>query len=307
MEKSSASSQATRRERFSNWANRNRKWVLAGPSMIFVGLLLSVPLLWTLFLSLTNSRRSVRNSFDIIGIDNYAQILSDTTRFWPAVMRTFAFTGGALFFQLVLGMIIALLLWKPFRGQGVVRTIVLLPLVATPVAVGMMWRLLFEPNIGFVNVFIGWFGIPPQPWLASPDTSLASLVFVDVWQWTPMVALILLAGLTSLPEEPLEAARVDGANAWQRFWLVIVPLMGPVIAVAILLRGIDALKTFDLLYATKGKGGGAFNDVETLNIYAYGLSFDFNQYGVASAVLIFFFLMILGLIWVLRMLGKVRN
>lgn len=307
MEKSSASSQATRRERFSNWANRNRKWVLAGPSMIFVGLLLSVPLLWTLFLSLTNSRRSVRNSFDIIGIDNYAQILSDTTRFWPAVMRTFAFTGGALFFQLVLGMIIALLLWKPFRGQGVVRTIVLLPLVATPVAVGMMWRLLFEPNIGFVNVFIGWFGIPPQPWLASPDTSLASLVFVDVWQWTPMVALILLAGLTSLPEEPLEAARVDGANAWQRFWLVIVPLMGPVITVAILLRGIDALKTFDLLYATKGKGGGAFNDVETLNIYAYGLSFDFNQYGVASAVLIFFFLMILGLIWVLRMLGKVRN
>lgn len=307
MEKSSASSQATRRERFSNWANRNRKWVLAGPSMIFVGLLLSVPLGWTLFLSLTNSRRSVRNSFDIIGFDNYAQILSDSTRFWPAVMRTFAFTGGALFFQLVLGMLIALLLWKPFRGQGVVRTIVLLPLVATPVAVGMMWRLLFEPNIGFVNVFIGWFGIPPQPWLASPDTSLATLVFVDVWQWTPMVALILLAGLTSLPEEPLEAARVDGANAWQRFWLVIVPLMGPVIAVAILLRGIDALKTFDLLYATKGKGGGAFNDVETLNIYAYGLSFDFNQYGVASAVLIFFFLMILGLIWVLRMLGKVRN
>jgi multiple sugar transport system permease protein len=275
--------------------------------MIFVGLLLSVPLGWTLFLSLTNSRRSVRNSFDIIGFDNYAQILSDSTRFWPAVMRTFAFTGGALFFQLVLGMLIALLLWKPFRGQGVVRTIVLLPLVATPVAVGMMWRLLFEPNIGFVNVFIGWFGIPPQPWLASPDTSLATLVFVDVWQWTPMVALILLAGLTSLPEEPLEAARVDGANAWQRFWLVIVPLMGPVIAVAILLRGIDALKTFDLLYATKGKGGGAFNDVETLNIYAYGLSFDFNQYGVASAVLIFFFLMILGLIWVLRMLGKVRN
>ena len=307
MEKSSASSLATRRERFSNWANRNRKWVLAGPSMIFVGLLLSVPLLWSLFLSLTNSRRSVRNSFEIIGIDNYTQILSDTTRFWPAVMRTFAFTGGALFFQLVLGMIIALLLWKPFRGQGVVRTIVLLPLVATPVAVGMMWRLLFEPNIGFVNVFIGWFGIPPQTWLASPDTSLATLVFVDVWQWTPMVALILLAGLTSLPEEPLEAARVDGANAWQRFWLVIVPLMGPVIAVAILLRGIDALKTFDLLYATKGKGGGAFNDVETLNIYAYGLSFDFNQYGVASAVLIFFFLTILGLIWVLRMLGKVRN
>jgi multiple sugar transport system permease protein len=306
MKKISTANQASSRVRFSNWANKNRKWVLAGPSMIFVGLLLTVPLGWTLFLSFTDARRSVRRPFDLNGIDNYISIFTDTDRFWPAVMRTFAFTGGALFFQLVLGMIVALLLWKPFRGQGVVRTVVLLPLVATPVAVGMMWRLLFEPNIGFVNEFISWFGIPPQPWLANPDTSLATLTFVDVWQWTPMVALILLAGLTSLPEEPLEAARVDGANAWQRFWLIIVPLMWPVIGVAILLRGIDALKTFDLLYATKGKGGGSFNDVETLNVYAYGLSFDYNEYGIASAVLIFFFLMILGVIWTLRMLSKVK-
>ena len=306
MKKISTATQASSRVRFSNWANKNRKWVLAGPSMIFVGLLLTVPLGWTLFLSFTDARRSVRRPFDFNGLDNYIEIFTDTERFWPAVMRTFAFTGGALFFQLVLGMIVALLLWKPFRGQGVVRTVVLLPLVATPVAVGMMWRLLFEPNIGFVNEFIGWFGIPPQPWLADPNTSLATLTFVDVWQWTPMVALILLAGLTSLPEEPLEAARVDGANAWQRFWLIIVPLMWPVIGVAILLRGIDALKTFDLLYATKGKGGGAFHDVETLNVYAYGLSFDYNEYGVASAVLIFFFLMILGVIWTLRMLSKVK-
>jgi multiple sugar transport system permease protein len=306
MKKISTANQASSRVRFSNWANKNRKWVLAGPSMIFVGLLLTVPLGWTLFLSFTDARRSVRRPFEFNGVDNYIEIFTDTERFWPAVMRTFAFTGGALFFQLVLGMIVALLLWKPFRGQGVIRTVVLLPLVATPVAVGMMWRLLFEPNIGFVNEFISWFGIPPQPWLANPDTSLATLTFVDVWQWTPMVALILLAGLTSLPEEPLEAARVDGANAWQRFWLIIVPLMWPVIGVAILLRGIDALKTFDLLYATKGKGGGSFNDVETLNVYAYGLSFDYNEYGVASAVLIFFFLMILGVIWTLRMLSKVK-
>jgi multiple sugar transport system permease protein len=298
--------QVSTRERFSRWANRHRKWVLAGPSMIFVGLLLVIPLAWTLFLSFTDARRSVRRPLDFNGVDNYTEILTDTERFWPAVGRTISFTGGALFFQLIFGMIIALLLWKPFRGQGVVRTIVLLPLVATPVAVGMMWRLLFEPNIGFVNEFIGWFGIPPQPWLTDPSTSLATLTFVDVWQWTPMVALILLAGLTSLPEEPLEAARVDGANAWQRFWLIIVPLMRPVILAAVLLRGIDALKTFDILYATKGKGGGSFNDVETLNIYAYGLSFDYNEYGVASAVLILFFLIILGIIWVLQMQRKAK-
>jgi len=294
----------TRRERFSRWANRHRKWVLAGPPMLFVTLLLVVPLGWTLVLSLTDARRSVRRPFGFAGADNYVTALTDTERFWPAVGRTLGFTAGALTLELILGMIIALLLWKPFRLHGLVRTVVLLPLVATPVAVGMMWRLLLEPNIGFVNEFIGWFGIPPQPWLADPLTSLPTLTLVDVWQWTPMVALILLAGLTSLSDEPQEAALVDGANAWQRFWFVIVPLMRPTIVAAILLRGIDALKTFDILYSTKGKGGGAFHDVETLNIYAYGLSFDYNEYGLASAVLILFFLMIIGVILLLQMLRR---
>lgn len=304
MSKTTQSVSGTRRDRFSLWANKNRKWVLAGPSIIFVAALLLIPIIWTMYLSLTDARRTIRREFSFIGFENYLDVLSDTDRFWPSVVRTITFTGGALFFELILGMVIALLLWRPFRGQGIVRTIVLLPLVATPVAVGMMWRLLFEPNIGFVNVFIGWFGIPPQPWLSDPSSSLATLVFVDVWQWTPMVALILLAGLTGLPDEPIEAAKMDGANAWQRFWLIIVPSMWPVIIAAVILRGIDALKTFDILYATKGKGGGSSNDVETLNIYAYGLSFDYNEYGVASAVLILFFLMILGTIWVAQMRRK---
>lgn len=295
------------RERISRWANRHRKWILAGPSIAFTGLLLIIPLAWTLILSFTDARRSVRRGFGFAGFENYFGALTDTERFWPSVGRTLAFTTGALTFELVLGMLVALMLWKPFRGQGIVRTIVLLPLVATPVAVGMMWRLLFEPNIGFINELLSWFSIPPQPWLADPNTSLATLTFVDIWQWTPMVALILLAGLTSLPEEPHEAAVVDGANAWQRFWYVTVPLMRPVIIAAVLLRGIDALKTFDILYATKGKGGGSFNDVETLNVYAYGLSFDYNEYGLASAVLILFFLMILAVIWILQMQRKARS
>ncbi|MEJ6555873.1 sugar ABC transporter permease [Microbacterium esteraromaticum] len=295
------------RERFSRWADRHRKWVLAGPSMVFTLLMLAIPLGWTIYLGFTDSKRSVRRDFDFIGFENYATALTDTERFWPSVGRTAYFTAGALFFELILGMIIALLLWKPFRGQGVVRTIVLLPLVATPVAVGMMWRLLFEPNIGFINEMLSWVGIPAQPWLADPATSLSTLIFVDVWQWTPMVALILLAGLTGLPEETQEAARVDGANGWQRFWFVTVPLMRPVIVAAVLLRGIDALKTFDILYATKGKGGGSSHDVETLNVYAYGLSFDYNEYGLASAVLILFFLIILAVIWVLQMQRKGRE
>jgi multiple sugar transport system permease protein len=284
---------------WSRWANNHRKWLFAGPAMAFVAALIVFPVAWTVYLSLTDAEGSVRAESSFIGLANYLDVLTDTDRFWPAAARTAIFTGGVLFFELVLGMAVALLLWRPFRGEKWVRVAILLPLVATPVAVGMMWRLILDPNIGLANQVLGWVGIPPQPWLAGRGSALASTMFIDVWQWTPMVVLILLAGLTSLSDEPQEAARVDGATAWQRFRFITLPLLMPTVVVAVLLRGIDALKTFDILYATKGKGGGSFHEVETLNIYAYGLSFDYNEYGVSSAVLIIFFLVIIGLMWAL--------
>lgn len=287
----------TARKAFSAWANRHRKWLFAAPAMIFVVLLIAVPLAWTVWLSLTDTHGSVRAESDFVGISNYLQVFGDTDRFWPAVLRTFTFTGGAIAAEMVLGMGIALLLWRPFKGEKWVRVAILLPLVATPVAVGMMWRLIFDPNIGFANQLLSWVGIPSQPWLSGQQTALPTLMFVDVWQWTPMIVLILLAGLTSLSEEPNEAALIDGASAWQRFRFVTLPLLRSTVIVAIVLRGIDALKTFDILYATKGKGGGSFNEVETLNVYAFGLSFDYNDYGIASTVLVVFFLIIIALMW----------
>ena len=292
------------RDKFSDWANRHRKWLFAAPAMAFVGVLIIFPLAWTLYLSLTDSQGSVRAATEFIGLENYLTVLSDVERFWPAVGRTLTFTGVALVCEVALGMGIALLLWRPFRGEKWVRVAILLPLVATPVAVGMMWRLIFDPNIGFANQLLAAVGIPAQPWLSGQDTALGTTIFMDVWQWTPMVVLILLAGLTSLSEEPDEAARMDGASAFQRFFFITLPLMMPTVIVAILLRGIDALKTFDILYATKGKGGGSFHEVETLNVYAYGLSFDYNQYGLSSAVLILFFMIIIGSMWLLTMRKK---
>ena len=282
---------------YSRWANRHRKWLFAAPAMIFVGLLIVVPLAWTVYLSLTDAQGSVRAESTFVGLANYLQVFGDTERFWPAVWRTFTFTVGSVAAEMVLGMGIALLLWRPFKGEKWVRVAILMPLVATPVAVGMMWRLIFDPNIGFANQFLSWFGIPSQPWLSGQSSALPTLIFVDVWQWTPMIVLILLAGLTSLSEEPDEAARIDGANAWQRFRFVTLPLLRSTVIVAIVLRGIDALKTFDILYATKGKGGGSFHEVETLNVYAFGLSFDYNDYGIASTVLILFFLLIIAIMW----------
>jgi multiple sugar transport system permease protein len=292
---------------YSTWANRHRKWLFAAPAMIFVGLLIAVPLAWTVYLSLTDAQGSVRAESNFVGIANYLQVLGDTERFWPAVLRTFTFTGGAVAAEMVLGMGIALLLWRPFKGEKWVRVAILMPLVATPVAVGMMWRLIFDPNIGFANQLLSWFGIPGQPWLSGQTTALPTLIFVDVWQWTPMIVLILLAGLTSLSEEPDEAARIDGANAWQRFRFVTLPLLRSTVIVAIVLRGIDALKTFDILYATKGKGGGSFHEVETLNVYAFGLSFDYNDYGIASTVLVLFFLLIIALTWMVTYRRKAER
>ncbi|MGZ5422434.1 MAG: carbohydrate ABC transporter permease [Aeromicrobium sp.] len=289
-----ATTRTTAWKAYSDWANRHRKWLFAGPAMIFVGLLIVFPLGWTLYLSLTDARGSVRAEADFVGISNYLEVLTDTERFWPAVARTFFFTLSAVAAEMVLGMCIALLLLRPFRGEKLVRVAILLPLVATPVAVGMMWRLIFDPNIGFANQLLAWFGLPAQPWLSGVDTALPTLILVDIWQWTPMVVLILLAGLMSLSDEPGEAARVDGASSWQRFWFVTLPLLMPTVIVALLLRSIDALKTFDILYATKGKGGGSFHEVETLNLYAYGLSFDYNDYGIASTVLIVFFVIIVA-------------
>jgi len=296
----------------SRWLNRHRQWVLAAPAMVFVFGLLSFPLIWTLYLSLTDAARKVSGPKHFVGLANYVGMLTDvgglyTARFWPAVGRTLLFTGGVLVFEVIFGMLIALLLWKPFKGQGIVRAAILLPLVATPVAVGMMWKLIFDPNIGFANYLLGLFHIPAQPWLSGQTTALPTLMFVDIWQWTPMLVLILLAGLTALPEEPHEAARVDGASGWRSFWNITLPMLAPTVVTAVLLRSIDALKTFDILYAALGSGGGSFHEVETLNVFAYTLSFDYNRYGLASTVLILFFVLILVAIMAMTGRKKARS
>lgn len=296
---SAAIARADRRDALSHWANEHRRWLFALPAMAFIVCLIAFPVVWTGWLSLTDASGSVRAESSFVGLKNYGAILTDTRRFWPAVGRTMTFTVVVLFFEMIFGLGVALLLWRPFRGEKWVRIAILLPLVATPVAVGMMWRLIFDPSIGPVNRLLVAVGIPAQPWLAGEYTALPTTMFMDIWQWTPMVTLILLAGLTSLSDEPQEAARVDGATGWQTLRFITLPMLRPTLIVALLLRGIDALKTFDILIAAKGKGGGSFNEVETLNLYAYGLSFDYNEYALSSTVLILFFVIIVTCIFLL--------
>lgn len=280
-------------ERLSDWVSRHMRLLFILPSLLFVLAMMIFPIGYTVWLSFHSWNGSARQSPQPVGLDNYASLLTADPRFIDSVIRTFAFSIAAVAFELLLGLGIALLLQGKFPGQNLIKTLILLPMVATPVAIGMAWLLMFEPTVGLLNSLLRDIGIAPQPWLGSEKQALWSLVAVDVWQWTPMMALIILAGLTVLPEDPYEAARVDGASPIQRFFYLTLPLIAPTLVVATLLRSIDALKTFDIIY-TMTRGGPGFA-TETINTYGYVQSFEYFNLGKASSLLVVFFTIVLGI------------
>jgi multiple sugar transport system permease protein len=169
----------------------------------------------------------------------------------------------------------------------------LLPMTATPAAVGMLWSMMMDPDLGVLNYFLSLVWIPKSLWLASPAMVIPAVVLVDTWEWCPLIALFCLAGLAVIPTEPYEAACIDGASAWQQFWCITLPLLRPTLVVAVLFRAIDALKTFDILYVMTQ--GGPARASETLNIFSYLQSFHYFNVGYASSVLVVFLAVILGL------------
>ncbi|SEF92279.1 multiple sugar transport system permease protein [Nonomuraea solani] len=281
-------------------ANRRLKWTMLAPALVFVGMMIIFPLVFTINLSFTDAFGAVNADKGHVGLRNFGDALTDSRRFWPALQRTALFTIGAVLVETVLGLALAMLMRKPFRGIRWVRTVLIVPLLTTPVAVGILWLLILDPTNGIANHLLTSVGVPPQEFLGSVSQSLPLLMLIDVWQWTPMMTLLLLAGLSTLPDGPEEAAHVDGAGLWQRFRFVVLPMLAPTLAIAVVLRSVDALKTFDILYATKGPGGGSNFEVETLNVYAYGLTFDYQEYGLASAVLVLFTLAIVCVVILLR-------
>ncbi|HEX7057561.1 MAG TPA: sugar ABC transporter permease, partial [Bacilli bacterium] len=172
------------------------------------------------------------------------------------------------------------------------KTLFLLPMVATPVAMGLVWMLIYEPTIGAANVLLKSLGLHPLLWLGSKAQVIPSLVIIDIWQWTPMITLIVMAGMSTLPSDPYEAADVDGATRWQKIYYITLPLLKPTILVAVMLRLIDVLKQFDTIYATTQ--GGPNYASETLNLYTYVVGFQYFKLGYASALLVVFFAIVLG-------------
>ena len=274
----------------SGFVERNLRYIFPLPALIFVFLLMIFPVGYTLFVSFTDWTLTSGRPMKLVGLQSYLRVLKDT-RFHAAIGRTFSFTFGVVVAETVLGTIIALILNKDFRGKGPLKFILLLPLVVTPVAIGITFNLFYDPTIGFLNYVLSILGLPRSGWVTEARTVLPSLMLVDTWQWTPMIALIVLAGLSGLSSEPFESAKVDGANAVQTFFRVTLPMIMPTVLTAIVLRSVDALKTYDII-AAMTRGGPGYSS-ETLNIHGYKLSFEYFAMGRASAVLVFLFLIVL--------------
>lgn len=286
---------------------RKRLWFFVLPSMVLVLGVAIYPLFWMLRTSFTNMYLPRAHKARFIGLDNYGKILSEQYML-NSLKITVMFVVGAVLLELVLGMTLALLLNSKIKGRGFFRAVFILPLMIPPIVAAMNWKALLHPTYGAVNYYLrfvlgeGFVG----DWLANTTTALPTLMVVDAWQWTPFMALVLLAGLQTLPDETYEAAQIDGASGWQQFWNITIPLMRNIIMAAILIRMIDALKLFDLVYVMTEGGPGI--STETLSFLIFKTGVKFFQLGQAGAfAIVFLFGVTILAIFVHRNLRRERE
>jgi multiple sugar transport system permease protein len=259
-----------------NWFS----WGLIAPAVIVLLLVVAYPLVYSFTKSLSSLNLTVPGSH-YVGLGNYGDVLSDS-RFWNSARATAIFVALAVSIELVLGFAIANLLARLARARRWVLPIVLLPMMVTPVIMGLMWKYMLSQDFGVVNWLFSQVGLPVEDWLSKTSTALPTLIAIDIWMWTPFMALILLAGILSLPREPFEAAAMDGASRWLTLRRVTLPLLKKVILVAVLLRSVDALQTFDVVFVTT-KGGPGIK-TELASYYAYKQGFEFFNMGYALAL-----------------------
>lgn len=274
-----------------DFIERNLKYIFPLPALIFVVVLMVFPVCYTFFLSFTDWSLTSGQPLRVVFFDSFKEVLKEP-RFFSALGRTFSFTLSAVIIEMVLGTCIALLLGKSFKGKGFVKTVLLLPLVATPVAVGIVWNLFYDPTIGILNFVLSKLGLPQSGWVSDAGTVMPSLVIVDVWQWTPMITLIVMAGLAGLSREPYESAMIDGASGSQILFRITLPMLMPTVLTAVILRAIDALKTYDIIYAMTGGGPGYAS--ENLNILAFKYSFEYFRMGQSAVILVILFIVVLS-------------
>jgi multiple sugar transport system permease protein/N,N'-diacetylchitobiose transport system permease protein len=283
-------------------------WVAAAfvaPAALIIVLIVLVPLGRALWMSLFNIQLTRPGVEPFVGLGNYIdQLVSGN--FWGSVGRALFFTVVSTALELLLGLALALLMDQPLRGRWLLRTIIILPWALPTIVNALMWRWIDNAEYGSLNALLTQTGIIShyQPWLSNSDTAMWMVILADVWKLTPLVAILLLAGLQSIDREVVEVARVDGAGSWQTFRLILLPLITPVILIVLVLRTMEAFKVFDIIWIMTH--GGPANSTQSIAIYAYQTAyqgFDFGR-GAALGYLIALVIMVLAVVY-LRLLGRV--
>ena len=266
------------------------------PAIVLLLLLAIFPFVFTIMLAFGRVSLVGGLAIDFGTLRNWSALLADE-RFWNAARVTVTFVVVSVAIQYVLGLSLALLVNRRLPGITAFRVLFILPMTLTPIAVGYMWRMLFNDSIGPLNDLLARIGLAGLPWLSQGRYALASLIAVDVWHWTPFIMILLLAGLQAVPQEVVEAATVDGATAWQRFRLIVFPLLIPTSLAAIVLRALEAAKIVDEVYILTGGGPGT--STESLTLYAYNVGLQgFNlAYGATIAIALFLGVLILTVVF----------
>lgn len=272
---------------------------MAAPAVIFSAGMIAFPLAYAVWLSLSDVVLGSDPQF--AGLGNFKRLLADT-EFWNGLHLTLVLYVVSLALQMILGTWLGLLLARTQFARGFIRTVMVSPFMLPPVVVGMMAIVILDPSFGIANWLLASLGLPPGLWLADPSTVVATIAALDTWQWTPFVALIVMGGFLSLPSDVFEAAEIDGASGWQRFRLVTLPLLLPTLVTAAVLRSVDLLRLFDIIYLTTQGGPGTSST--TLNILAYRRAFEFSDLGYASAIMVTLSTIVFGSVLVFARLRK---
>ncbi|MDK2896812.1 MAG: multiple sugar transport system permease protein [Candidatus Atribacteria bacterium] len=272
---------------------RNVILLLLLPSMVLIFGLLIYPLIYSFYISLLDFNLTRPGVTPFIGLNNYIQALSDGF-FLSSLLRTIYFAGVTVSVEIVLGLAVALLLKQKFRGRGLVRGLVILPWALPTVVNGIMWKWIYNANYGALNALLSGMGLIDsyQLWLGEPMRALHSVMFANIWKETPVGVLMILAVLEGISEELYEAARVDGANTWQRFRYITLPLIKPMIGVLFVIKIVWAIREFDLIYIVTR--GGPAGGTTVLSYLAYLNGFKFFKMGYASAIS--YFIIVLAMI-----------
>lgn len=281
----------------------SRPFLLTVPMLSMLLFISIYPLIYSCTLSFFYYYLTKPAEMRFVGLDNYVSALFSYP-FQRAAINTIIFTLTVVLAEFLLGFGMALLLFEDFKGRGIVTSVLLFPLMLSPVLAGIMWRLMFHPQQGIIDYLLNLMGIPSILWLGNVFYAMVAVIVTDIWQWTPFMFAALLAGMSSLPREPYEAAQIDGASFWQTTREITLPLLRPLILVFVLLRSIDAFRTFDLIYAITGGGPGFATETLSMLIYRIGfMTFDMGEASALSYIVIFLFLTPYALL-ISRLLGE---